>query len=77
MSLNNKTTYKLIVIIALLLLLVIFTLQNSEAVIIRFFVWDFQVSSALLIIISLLFGVLIGWLGIPFIQKRKKRNKEI
>ncbi len=76
MNFQNKGTYKLIAVIIFLILLVIFTLQNTERVRIRFFLFSISVSSALIILFSLIIGIFIGWLGIPFIQKRRRISKE-
>ena len=72
MDTRKKTIYTLVLIIVFLLLLVIFTLQNTETVAVTFFFWDFKMSTALVILIPLAVGLLIGWLGIPFIMARKK-----
>lgn len=62
---------RIFVTILLAILLVIFTIQNSEIVIIKLFFWIFEIPRALLIVICIFIGVLIGIL-IP-----KKRAKSI
>ena len=54
----------------LLILLVIFTIQNSEIVVIKAFFWIFEIPEALLIIVCIIFGLLIGLL----IPKRKAKS---
>lgn len=52
--------FKLSLSIVLLLLVVIFTLQNTEVVTIKFLIWDFALSRALMIFLLLGIGILIG-----------------
>lgn len=75
MNWRNKTTYKLLAIIGLLLILVIFTLQNNQRVDVTMFFWTFSMSSALVILVSLTIGLLIGWLGIPLMAQRRRNLK--
>ena len=44
----------------LLLLVVIFTLQNTEVVTIKFLIWEFALSRALMFFLLLGIGILIG-----------------
>ena len=43
-------------------LLVVLTLQNTEAVTLRFLVWTMTLSRALLVFLLIVVGVLIGWI---------------
>lgn len=52
-----------IVVLILMLLLVIFTVQNYELVKIQFLFWGFQTSRAIVIFVTLLTGIIIGWIG--------------
>ncbi len=63
---------RIFITIILVILLVIFTIQNSEIVSIKMFFWFFEMSRALLIIVCLCIGLLIGLL-IP--KKKAKRVK--
>jgi uncharacterized integral membrane protein len=74
MDTSKKMIYKLLIMIGLLLLLVIFTLQNTQQVNIKLFFWTIHMSTALVILLPLAIGLLIGWLGIPLIVARKRRN---
>lgn len=74
MDTSRKMIYKLLIIIGLLLLLVIFTLQNTQQVNIKLFFWTIHMSTALVILLPLAVGLLIGWLGIPFIVAKKRSN---
>ncbi|MBN2374533.1 DUF1049 domain-containing protein [bacterium] len=76
MNWRNKTTYQLLAIIAMLLILVIFTLQNSQSVEVTMFFWTFSMSSALVMLLSLTLGLIIGWLGIPLINLIRRKNPE-
>jgi len=74
MKWKSKSTYKLIGIIIALILLVIFTLQNSVTVPVKIFLWTFPLSSALLIIISLIIGFLAGFLGFKIVTKKSEKS---
>ncbi|MBU4346448.1 MAG: LapA family protein [Candidatus Omnitrophica bacterium] len=63
--------WKWIFILLLLLLLVIFTTQNYEVVKIQFLLWSFQTSRAIIIFVSLLIGIVIGWISAA-ITKRER-----
>jgi uncharacterized integral membrane protein len=54
---------KLWLLIALLLLALIVALQNSGAVTVRFLFWQTSLSGFLLVVLPLLAGVVIGFLG--------------
>ena len=51
---------RFILIMALLLTVVFFTLQNTELVAVRFLLWEFQLSRALLIFLAFTVGVIVG-----------------
>ena len=70
--------FKLWLSFILLLLVVIFTLQNTEVVTIKFLIWEFALSRALMIFLLLGIGVLIGtFLGSvkPPSSKREEHGK--
>ena len=50
-------------VLILMLFLVIFTVQNYEMVDIRFLFWSFSTSRAIVIFVTLLVGITIGWIG--------------
>ena len=52
-----------IIILILLLFLVIFTAQNYEVVKIKFLLWSFTTSRAIVIFSTLIVGLLIGWIS--------------
>jgi len=53
---------KLTAVIAVLILLIIFVMQNYEPVRIKFLMWSFGGSSAVMVFISLMIGFLVGLL---------------
>lgn len=61
---------RIFITILLLILLVIFTIQNSEIVVIKVFFWIFEIPEALLIIVCIIIGLLIGLL----IPKKKVKS---
>ncbi|MGA1795696.1 MAG: lipopolysaccharide assembly protein LapA domain-containing protein [bacterium] len=74
MERNTRIVVKLLLIIGLLLLLVIFTLQNTQEVGIKLFFWSIHTSKALVILVPLIIGLIVGWLGIPFIVTLTRGN---
>jgi len=60
--------WRWVFILILLLLLVIFTAQNYEIVEIKFLLWSFKTSRAIIIFSMLFIGVFMGWLT-AFIKK--------
>ena len=58
-------------VLLFLILIVIFTAQNYEVVEIKFLVWSFQTSRAIIMFSALFIGILIGW-----ISSSLKGNKE-
>jgi len=65
--------WKWIVIFILLLILVIFATQNYEIVEIKFLLWSFKTSRAIIIISTFLIGILTGC-GATFVRKSKMEN---
>lgn len=51
-----------LVVLALLLVLVIFSVQNYGVVKIQFLFWSFQTSRAIMFFVTLMLGVIIGWI---------------
>ncbi|MFA9460807.1 lipopolysaccharide assembly protein LapA domain-containing protein [Thiohalorhabdus sp. Cl-TMA] len=68
--------YKLLLALVLLILVLIFVLQNTTIVDINFLVWKFTLSRGLLVLIVLLVGMLIGWLGrAQMAHRNRKRHR--
>jgi putative membrane protein len=64
-------TWKWMIVTILLLLLVIFSVQNYEMVQVRFLLWSFTTSRALVIFGTLVIGMIIGWLGFYIWEKNR------
>jgi len=62
--------FKAILVILLALALVVFGLQNTEVVNVEVWFWQIQTPRALLILLCLAFGVLIG-IALPSAKKQK------
>ncbi|UCB56458.1 MAG: DUF1049 domain-containing protein [Candidatus Omnitrophota bacterium] len=56
-------SWKWVVVLILMLFLVIFAAQNYEVVEIKFLLWSFQTSRAIIIFATLFLGIIIGWIG--------------
>jgi len=68
-------TLRLIFTLALVLLVMVFVLQNTAVVEIRFLFWTLAMSRALLIVVLLLIGVLLGWMAHSLGLLRRKKMK--
>ncbi len=55
-------TIYLILALMIAIIAVIFALQNTAAITISFFLWEVSGSLALVVLVTLVFGVLVGWL---------------
>jgi uncharacterized integral membrane protein len=64
---------RIIITILLAIFLVVFTVQNSDTAIVKLLYWQFEIPRALLILICICIGILIGVL-IP--KSRAKPAKE-
>jgi len=63
---------KVIGLIVLLIVLVIFSIQNTQALAVKFLFWEFSTSAVVSILISFVIGFLAGWLVCVF-RSREKR----
>jgi uncharacterized integral membrane protein len=63
---------KVIGLIVLLIVLVIFSIQNTQALAVKFLFWEFSTSAVVSILISFIIGFLAGWLICVF-RSREKR----
>ena len=63
---------RIIIAIIMSILLVIFTIQNTEIVNVKLYFWNPQIPRALLILICICIGIIIGVL----IPGKKKNQKE-
>jgi len=79
-TLERKSTMKLKIIILLFLslILVIFALQNTEIVDIKLWFWVVKTPSALLILLCIIMGVIIGMIAskCSFKIRKKEVDKE-
>jgi len=66
--------WKIISILILLLFVAIFTTQNYEAVKIKFLFLAFEASKAIVLILTILIGILIGWV-ISIVGRKKSRTR--
>lgn len=55
----------------LLSLLMIFAVQNAAVVQIRFLLWEFEFPRSLLIFLTLLIGIVVGWLVTTAMRRSK------
>lgn len=68
---------KTIVFIVLAILIVVFTIQNTQVVEIKFFIWQTSISKALVLLSTLFIGIILGWLITwTGYSRRKRKEKE-
>ena len=65
-------SYKLISTLILIGMMVIFVIQNVTVVEIKFFLWSFEMSRALLYFILIAKGIIIGWLLNNYYRNKKQ-----
>jgi len=71
-------TFTLITIIILALVSVVFAVQNSGVITVSFLAWQVDASLALILMITLVTGVLIGYLvGLPSVWKRGAETRQL
>ena len=63
-----------IFLLVLLVLVLVFVLQNTDVVSIHFFFWKATLSLAIVLIGSVAFGLVTGWLMARFRPKRKDKT---
>jgi uncharacterized integral membrane protein len=63
---------KILGLIVLLIFLVIFSIQNTQPVVVKFLFWEFSTSAVVSILVSFVIGFLVGWLITVFRPKDKK-----
>ena len=74
--------YRIILITILAILLVIFALQNTEIVATKLYFWEIKIPRALLILLCILGGIIIGMvfsnekIKRPFRKNKPKKNEE-
>jgi len=66
-------TLKSLLILALLLLAGIFALQNAATVDLKFLTWSFTLSRALLVVLLLGAGFILGLLAVSLARRRRAR----
>ena len=71
------STFKSVLAIVVPVLLVIIIFQNTGAVRLRFLFWSFSVPQIVLIIITVLLGVALGYLIASYQQMQLRRKKSI
>jgi uncharacterized integral membrane protein len=67
----NRNHVKLILVALVTALVVTFVMQNLAAVEIRFLFWTFALSRALLVLIVLATGILLGWLLSALVRRHR------
>ena len=65
---------KIISILILLSLVVVFTTQNYEATKVKFLFWTFEASRAIVLFLTILIGIIIGW-AISVVGRKKSRTR--
>jgi len=64
----------LVLLVILIVLITVFSVQNAEVVPISFVLWHGEISLAILMILTFLFGVIVGAIYLLY-ATRKRKNK--
>jgi len=64
--------YKLLFALVLLILVLVFIIQNGAMVEIHFLAWSLTMGRGLMVLVILLAGIAIGWLGRAQLAHRRK-----
>jgi len=75
MKIDKKSKFKLILLIVVVVLAVIIFLQNTQTVETRILLLKFQMSRALLLMLTFLLGLLTGVLLTTNVLRKKKDGK--
>lgn len=67
---------KLGISLILAFLVFVFITQNTESVSVVFMVWSTEMSLVLLVFITLVFGVVIGWLANSYLRYMRLRTQQ-
>ena len=63
--------FKQILFVILLILLVILMVQNSHMITVKFLFWQFSISAIILLLITTIVGMIIGWFAKMYLGKQK------
>ncbi len=69
------TSLKLVLVLVIACLIAIFIAQNVAVIQMRFLVWDFFMSRALLAFFALVGGFIIGWFTCSLLHWRRSKSK--
>jgi lipopolysaccharide assembly protein A len=65
---------KKIVSLILLALVLIFVIQNTQVIEVQFFSWKISMSRALLLLVTFVIGIVVGWLSTRLRPKERKKT---
>ena len=69
--------WRLILAVILLIFLSIFAMQNYEVVTVKFLIWSFQTSIAIMTFSALLIGIIIGFISCLIGRKKKTETEDV
>ena len=70
----NIQSYKLSTSLVLIILATVFLIQNTQVIQINVLFWTFSMSAAIMVVMLLVTGILIGWFLYGYLSNKK--NKE-
>ncbi|MBN1226849.1 MAG: LapA family protein [Deltaproteobacteria bacterium] len=65
---------KKVVSLILLALVLIFVIQNTQVIEVQFFSWKISMSRALLLLVTFVIGIVVGWLSTRLRPKERKKT---
>lgn len=69
--------FKQILFVILLILLIILMVQNSHMTKVEFLFWHLDIPTILLLLITAIVGMIIGWFAKMYLGKRKAPSQKI
>ncbi len=70
-----KKSFWFLIVIAIFI--VVFSVQNADSVLVRFAIWEGQISLAILLILTFLFGLIFGAVYSYFGLRKKDKKKDV
>jgi uncharacterized integral membrane protein len=72
----DKQSFKLSSLLVLIVIVAIFLIQNTQVVQINLLLWNISMSAAILVVMLLVIGILIGWFLKGYLAHKKRKEQE-
>ncbi|VAX29217.1 hypothetical protein MNBD_IGNAVI01-331 [hydrothermal vent metagenome] len=72
----DKQSFKLSSLLILIVIATIFLIQNTQVVQINLLFWNLSMSTAIMVVMLLVIGILIGWFLKGYLVHKKRKETE-